>query len=367
MHLKQLRLINFKNYKDASLSFSSKINCILGDNGSGKTNLLDAIHYLSMAKSAFNSIDTQNINNGESFFTLMGSYSDSKKSHDIFCSQEKGKKKILKFDNDEYEKLSEHIGKFPCVLICPNDSDLIREGNEVRRKFFDSIISQANQEYLKNLIRYNHNLKQRNHLLRFFQNQLSVDHDLLEPYNKVLLETGLELYEQRKELAKKLIPPFTSRYAVLSSEKEEVSIKYSSQFDKDEYEKHFQDSLESDMELQRTTFGVHKDKWDFEIGAKPLKKYGSQGQQKTFVIALKLAQFDILDEEKGFRPLLLLDDIFDKLDDHRIKKLMGMVAEDQFSQIFLTDARPERTLTILSSLNLESNSIRIENGSVLNE
>jgi DNA replication and repair protein RecF len=362
MHLKQLRLINFKNYQDELFDFSQKINCVVGDNGSGKTNLLDAIHYLSMTKSAFNNVDTQNIKNGDGFFSLIGKYNISGKSHDLFCSQERGKKKVFKMDSNDYEKLSEHIGKFPCVLISPNDTDLIREGSEIRRKFFDSIISQADQQYLHDLIDYNHNLKQRNHLLRYFQNQLEIDHDLLAPYNKILLEEGLKLYTKRKDLTKEFIPPFIEKYADLSSEKEKVSIQYSSQFDHDDYLELFNKSLSSDLEVQRTTFGIHRDKWEFFIQDKPLKKYGSQGQQKTFVVALKLSQFDILNEEKGFRPVLLLDDIFDKLDDHRIEKLMDMVARDQFSQIFLTDARPERTKTILSSLNLSSNLITIDEG-----
>jgi DNA replication and repair protein RecF len=365
MHLKQLRLINFKNYQDEIFDFSQKINCVVGDNGSGKTNLLDAIHYLSMTKSAFNTIDSQNIRNGDSFFSLIGEYTICGKSHDLFCSQERGKKKVFRLDNDEYEKLSEHIGKCPCVLISPNDTDLIRDGSEIRRRFFDSIISQADQQYLQDLIDYNHNLKQRNHLLRYFQNQLEIDHDLLEPYNKILLDKGLGLYKMRKNLTNGFIPPFIEKYADLSSEKEMVSINYSSQFDNDDYLEQFNKSLSSDLDTQRTTFGIHKDKWEFLIENKPLKKFGSQGQQKTFVVALKLAQFDLLNKEKGFCPVLLLDDIFDKLDDHRIEKLMDMVARDQFSQIFLTDARPERTKTILSSLNLSSNLITIDEGKQL--
>ncbi|NNF22483.1 MAG: DNA replication and repair protein RecF [Saprospiraceae bacterium] len=362
MHLKQLRLINFKNYRDEIIDFSQEINCIVGDNGSGKTNLLDAIHYLSMTKSAFNSIDSQNIKNGDAFFSIIGKYTQSGKSHDLFCSQERGKKKVFRLDNDEYEKLSEHVGKFPCVLISPNDTDLIREGSEIRRRFFDSIISQADQQYLKDLIDYTHNLKQRNHLLRYFQNQLDIDHDLLEPYNKVLLDKGLKLYEKRKDLTNQFIPLFIEKYSDLSSEKEIVSINYSSQFDKDNHIELFNKSLAFDLDTQRTTFGIHRDKWDFFIEDKPLKKFGSQGQQKTFVISLKLAQFELLYREKGFCPVLLLDDIFDKLDDHRIEKLMDMVAKDQFSQIFLTDARPERTKTILSSLNLNSNLVTIDEG-----
>lgn len=362
MYLKKLHLINFKNYIDEKFDFSSKINCIVGDNGSGKTNLLDAIHYISMTKSAFNNVDTQNIKHGEQFFSIIGDLEIEKKSHHILCNLEKGKKKILKLDNNEYEALSQHIGKFPVVLISPYDLDLIREGHDIRRRFVDSLISQTDQLYLQTLIEYNHNLKQRNHLLRYFHDKLEVDHDLLDPYNKILLEKGFKLYQKRKELTSQFVPFFQNKYSALASGKEKASITYSSQFDDDDHNSVFESSLNSDLDLQRTTFGIHRDKWEFLINGKPLKKYGSQGQQKTFVIALKLTQFEVLMNEKKFAPIMLLDDIFDKLDDKRIERLMSMVADDQFHQIFLTDARPERTKTILTSLNLSSNVIMIKNG-----
>jgi len=364
MHVKQIRLINFKNYQDQHFQFSPGINCIVGPNGSGKTNLLDALYYLSMTKSAFNSTDAQNIRNGEPFFSLLGDIDLQGKSHSLFCSLEKGKKKVFKLGENEYEKLSEHIGKFPCVLIAPNDIDLIREASEIRRKYFDSIISQIDQAYLRDLIRYNHNLKQRNHLLRLFRNHLEMDKDLLDSYDKVLLEIGFRLYEIRKSFSQDFIPSFIEKYASLADEKEQVSVKYESQFESDNYTDLLQESLSKDIELQRTTFGAHKDKWTFEIGGRTLKRFGSQGQQKTFIIGLKLSQFDFLNEFKGFRPVLLLDDVFDKLDDNRIEHLMDMIANKKFSQIFLTDARPERTKTILSSLNLKSNVISIEQGKV---
>lgn len=362
MHVKHIRLINFKNYQDQHFEFSPGINCIIGPNGSGKTNLLNALYYLSMTKSAFNAVDSQNIRNSETFFSILSDIDLQGKQHTLFCSQQKGKKKVFKFDEYEYEKLSEHIGKFPCVLIAPNDTDLIRDSSEVRRKFFDSIISQIDQDYLNDLIRYNHNLKQRNHLLRLFHNRLEMDKDLLDLYDKVLIEIGFGLYEKRKIFSNNFIPSFVEKYDSLANGEEQVSVKYESQFEKDDYLDLFQSSISDDIELQRTTFGAHQDKWTFEIGGNALKKFGSQGQQKTFIIGLKLAQFDILKKLKGFRPVLLLDDIFDKLDDQRIKHLMDMIANKMFSQIFLTDARPERTISILEALNLTSNVITIDPG-----
>lgn len=367
MHLKNLRLLNFKNYEDAYIEFTSKINCIVGDNGSGKTNMLDAIHYLSLTKSAINSIDMLNIRHESNFFTIKGTFNKLGRDHEVFCSLEKGKKKVFRQDNSEYEKMSEHIGQFPTVLISPGDNEIIREGNDIRRKYFDTILAQIDHQYLLNLIGYNHNLRQRNSLLKFFRDNLSADPDLIEPYNHILLDLGQKIHQKRKNFADRYFPVFIKKYAFIAEEKEKTSISYVSQFDEMDYEHTLKSALSYEIENQRTTFGIHKDKWEFMIDGRRLKKVGSQGQRKTFVIALKLAQYDIIKDEKGFAPVLLLDDIFDKLDDSRIHKLMEMVAADYFSQIFLTDARPERTNSILSSLSLESNIVAIKDGKITNK
>jgi len=365
VHLIDIRLINFKNYNDVHVQCSPGINCIVGVNGSGKTNLIDAIYYLSLTKSAFNTIDIQNINHEEEFFTIIGKFQAAGKKHEIHCSQKRSKKKKFRFDNNKYERLSDHIGIFPIVLIAPNDNDIIREGNEFRRKFFDSLLSQIDNQYLKDLIAYNHNLRQRNGLLKFFSDNLTIDSDLLEPYNKILYDLGKNIYEKRIHFSEIYLPIFEEKYRYISGNKESASIKYTSQFDDAGIKDLIEQSLDLDLALRRTSVGVHKDTWEFAIEGRGLKKFGSQGQQKTFGIALKIAQFDIVKKEKGFAPVLMLDDIFDKLDDDRIHSLMEMVAKDYFSQIFLTDARPKRTRSILSSLNLRANIITVNDGQIL--
>ena len=365
MHLKNLRLLNFKNYEDVYIEFTSKINCIVGENGSGKTNMLDAMHYLSLTKSAINSIDIQNIRHESIFFTIKGTFNKSGRDHEIFCSLEKGKKKVFRQDNTEYEKLSEHIGQFPAVLIAPGDNEIIRDGNDIRRKYFDTILAQIDHQYLLDLMDYNHNLRQRNSLLKFFRDNLSADPDLIEPYNHNLLDLGQKIHQKRKNFADRYFPVFEEKYAFIAENKEKTTISYVSQFDEIDYENTLKTTLSHDIEAQRTSFGIHNDKWELMINGRRLKNFGSQGQQKTFVIALKLAQYDVIKEENGFAPLLLLDDIFDKLDDRRIHKLMGMVAADYFSQIFITDTRPERTKSILSSLSLEGNIVAINDGKII--
>jgi DNA replication and repair protein RecF len=360
MQLKNLKLLNFKNYEASTFEFIQGINCIVGSNGTGKTNLLDAIHYLSMTKSGLNSADSQNIRHGESFFTIIGNIQDQDKDvHEVFCSLKKGAKKNFRYDQLEYERLSEHIGKFPSVLIAPNDTDLIQGGNSARRKFFDSLIAQIDQEYLQDLIHYNHNLKQRNSLLKYFRDNLSGDQDLIKSYDLNLVEKGERLFNKRTEFLTKYQPIFEQKYDYLTDGKEHATLGYVSQFAKPDPLLQLQKTLARDIELQRTTFGTHKDEWLFDFDSKDLKKFGSQGQQKSYLISLKIAQFDLLSEIKGFSPILLLDDIFDKLDDSRIEKFMHLVSESQNTQVFITDARPERTKSILKKLKLTSNTITI--------
>lgn len=364
MRLENISLINFKNYSELSLRFSPQVNCFMGENGSGKTNLLDAIFYLSMSKSAFNSIDQQNIKHDAPYFMIKGEFRVKGKNFEIQCVQKAGQKKILKNNREIYEKLSDHIGKFPLVLVAPDDTDLIRESGDARRKFLDSIISQLDASYLNNLIRYNHFLKQRNSLLKQFAIKNYVDYDLLEPYDHNLLKIGKDVFEIRKSFIKNFIPVFSDHYLNLSEGKEKTSIMYQSELAEENFAKDFLQSRKKDMLLQRTTMGIHKDDLKFEIEDYPLKKFGSQGQQKSFLIALKLAHYDIIKKEKSFHPLLLLDDIFDKLDDQRISKLLEMVSGDRFGQLFVTDARPERTINIFSSIQSEVKFFKISNGTV---
>ncbi|MGI9541973.1 MAG: DNA replication/repair protein RecF [Cyclobacteriaceae bacterium] len=364
MHLENLSLVNFKNYAKCDLGFSSQINCFVGPNGSGKTNLLDAIHYLSLTKSAFNTIDQQNIRHGTDYFAVNGTFALDGRSHTIKCSLKTGEKKQFKNGSDRYEKLSQHIGLFPLILITPYDTEIIREGSELRRKFFDNLLAQIDQDYLNQLIEYNHYLRQRNKLLKQFQERNYFDPNLLESYDRNLIGGGQMLSKCRVQLLNDYLPFFKQRYQEISDGNEEVTLTYRSDLLEGNFPELFRSKLQKDMALQRTTMGIHKDDFLFELEGHPIKKLGSQGQQKSFVIALKLAQFELIKKAKGFKPLLLMDDIFDKLDDQRIAKLMDLVAGKAFGQLFVTDARPERTKAIFETVEAEVKLFGVNNGEV---
>jgi DNA replication and repair protein RecF len=357
--LQSLTLHNFKNYEDFSVQFCPSINCIVGVNGVGKTNMLDAVHYLSLTKSAFNSQDVHSIRHGEELFVVSGKFHLAEKKHQILCGLQQGQKKTLKIDQVPYQKFTEHIGLFPVVLIAPQDHTLITEGSEERRKFFDAIISQIDQPYMLNLVQYNHYLKQRNALLKQAKERGVWDSDLLATYDALLLPLAQHIYERRKNFTENLLPAFLVHYQYLTEGAEQVHIKYESDVENSNFPRLFADNLRKDVELQRTTMGVHKDDFEFLLGDFPLKKFGSQGQQKSFLIALKLAHFGIIQAQKGIKPILLLDDIFDKLDDKRIAKLLAMVARQDFGQIILTDARPERSRQILQGIDAEKQFIEL--------
>ncbi|PWL29885.1 DNA replication/repair protein RecF [uncultured Roseivirga sp.] len=363
MHLESVRLIQYKNYKQAQVSFSPQVNCFLGENGSGKTNLLDAIFYLAFTKSADQALDMQCIFHNEDFFSIKGEFKVEEKKRVVLGAYQKGKKKQIKLDDKPYKKVSEHIGKFPTVLIAPNDTDVIRGASEDRRKFFDAIISQVDQGYLNNLIAYNHVLKQRNSLLKQFAEQDRFDSDLLEPFTEKLVELGTKVHEVRSRFIESFKPLLMEHYSKLSSEKELIGIEYESDF-AEGIEGKMQSSLKKDLILKRTNKGIHKDEFVFIMDDVPVKKFGSQGQQKSYLIALKLANFDFLKNQLGVKPILLLDDIFDKLDDQRIEKLMQMVASDAFGQIFVTDARPERSISIFEKIDQEHKYFTVSQGVV---
>ena len=364
MHIEKLVLINFKNYQDISIEFEPHINCILGKNGSGKTNLLDAIYYLSTTKSAINAIDSQNINFEKSFFTIKGEFVLEDDYWKVRCTFQEGKKKLFEVNGAEYEKLREHIGRFPVIFIAPNDTDLVREGSEIRRKFFDMMISQLDRNYLDDLMAYNHYLKNRNSLLKQFAESNRYDKALLEPYDQKLLELGRKIYLKRDEFTAPFNQLFLNQYNRLSGKEESVSLKYVSDFAQENYQQEFSARLKKDLALQRSTFGTHKDDFKFLIEGNPLKKFGSQGQQKSFVLALRLTHYLILNREKGFKPILLLDDIFDKLDSSRIETLINIISGKEFGQVFLTDARSERTKDLLQGLGLEARIYEISRGNI---
>lgn len=380
MHLEKLSLTNFKNYEDARYTFGQQVNVIVGPNGSGKTNLLDAVYFLSLSKSAFQAQDALSILHDADYFIIDGIFQEHDdldvqpgRTHpgriQITISLQRGQRKVLMADKKPYERISEHIGRFPVVLVAPNDTDLVREHSEDRRHFFDGVLSQLDPDYLRNYLMYQQVLKQRNSLLKLFAEPgRQVDNDLLDTYDEPLLELGQKIYERRKRFIEEFLPSFRVHYAFLSDEREEVNIVYESEVSNPDFASEFRHFRRRDTVLQRTTMGIHKDDYSFMIGGSngqppvPLKKFGSQGQQKTFVIALKLAQFDQLQTEKGIKPILLLDDIFDKLDDRRIGKLIQQMDDGAFGQLFITDARPERTRELLTNVKADVRFFEVGSG-----
>ena len=351
MYLKKISLLNFKNLEAQSFDFQQKINCFVGNNGVGKTNILDAIYYLSFAKSYFNSVAIQNIRHGASFFMVEGDYVIDHRNEKIVCSLKKGQKKVLKRNGKSYEKFSEHIGQLPLVIISPADRDLVTEGSDTRRKFIDGVISQQNKNYLLDLLAYNKVLTQRNALLKYFAANRTFDALNLSVYDEQLSEYGTRIYEVRKAFLKKFIPIFNEKYQVISNDKERVDLVYKSQLNDFSMNSLLQKSLEKDKILQYTTAGTHKDDLSFEIGDYPIKKFGSQGQQKSYLIALKFAQFEFIKQQSNVVPILLLDDIFDKLDESRVLQIINLVNNDEFGQIFITDTHSERTENIVKQSN----------------
>lgn len=367
MYLKNLSLVNFKNYDEAELVFSDGANAFTGDNGAGKTNLLDAIHYLSLCKSYFNPIDSQQIKQDRDLFMIQGKFDKDNQEEFIACGVKKNQKKQFKRNKKEYTRLADHIGLFPLVMISPNDISLILDGSEERRKFIDNVISQTDNHYLDELITYNKSLLNRNALLKRIAETGRYDPTLLEIFDEQLVNSGMKIFEKRKQFMESFTNIFNEHYQYLSDDAEQVTLTYDSMLLNGDFDALLKSAAEKDKILQRTTVGIHKDELQFAIHGMPLKKFGSQGQQKSFLIALKLAKYSFLNQQKGYKPLLLLDDIFDKLDDKRITKLMKMVSEDDFGQIFITDTNPERLKAIFNAINVKLNLFTIENQIIRNE
>jgi DNA replication and repair protein RecF len=363
VHLRKLNLFHFKNIEEAHLEFQGDIVCLLGKNGTGKTSLLDAIYYLSFTKSAINPSDSQNIKQGQSQFIIKSEFENAGKTHEIMCAYQSGQKKIIREDGQDCIKFSEHVGKYPVVLISPQDIELIWDGSEMRRKFFDSLISQLDKLYLENLIVYTNHLKQRNSLLRTFSESGKIDHDLLASYDQKIIPAGNYIFSKRKQFVADFLPFFKKQYQFLvEGSREEVHIQYRSDLEKSDFADLLTKNLQRDILLQRTSAGIHRDDFEFLINQNELKRLGSQGQQKSFLIALKLAEFQSIAEAKQFKPILLLDDIFDKLDDQRIHQLMLLISQGTFGQLFITDARQGRSQEILKEVNVNAQVFTVENG-----
>lgn len=362
MHLEKLSLIHFKNYAECSLSFNKHVNCFIGNNGEGKTNVLDAIHYLSFCKSFFNPIDSQNISHNAPFFVVQGHFLINGNEEEVYCGQKRNQKKQFKRNKKEYTRLADHIGLIPLVMISPSDSELITEGSESRRKFIDSVIAQYDKDYLEYLIKYNKVLSHRNALLKQFAISGNFNYDSLDIWNIQLIEYGIHVYETRKKFIESFISIFQQYYELISGGKELVDIHYNSHLNKAAFTEVLEKALQKDCAMEYTTVGIHKDDLDFLINGYPLKKYASQGQQKSFLIALKLAQFDFIKNIKQTKPILLMDDIYDKLDDNRVKQLMELVCTDNFGQLFITDTHPQRLADLFGKTDAEAKIFLIKNG-----
>ena len=360
MQLQELNLVNFRNYTDVKVRFLNDVVVFTGQNGSGKTNLLDAIHYLSFCKSFLNPVDSQNIKGNEPFFVIQGLYTHEERDEAIYCGMKRGLKKQFKRNGKEYERLSEHIGLIPLVVISPSDIALIREGSEERRRFIDSVISQYDKPYLENLIRYNRLIQQRNASLR----QGNVPDELLDIWDEQLPLYAIPVFEARKAFFAQIAPLINSYYSFISGARETADIRYESQLHDQDFSTLLRSSREKDRIMHYSTAGVHKDDLGMVLNDFPLRKYASQGQQKSFLIALKLAEFDVIRDEKGLKPLLLLDDIFEKLDQERITALMTLVNQNHFGQLFITDTHAERVAEILRGINCSFDQFPINEGKI---
>jgi len=367
MYIWEISIVNYKNLKEVQLGFSPKLNCFIGKNGAGKTNILDSVYFLSFCKSFSNASDLMNVTHEESYFMLNGNYNRLDSNENISCGFKKGGIKQFKRNSKVYKKLVEHIGLFPLVMISPADFNLISGGSEERRKFMDGVISQYNQLYLDDLLKYNRALQQRNNLLRQFATSHHFDADLLELWNMKLVEFGERIFRQRKEFVEKLIPVFQQYYSFISQDNEKVSLVYESQLENSGLEDLLKNSVAKDRALQFTSQGIHKDELIFYIGDHPIKKLGSQGQMKTYLVSLKLAQFDFIKVISGLKPILLLDDIFDKLDQHRVEQIVKVVAGEQFGQIFITDTNREHLDSIIRKMDTDSRIFLVENGNVIQQ
>nr|WP_297166309.1 DNA replication and repair protein RecF [uncultured Dysgonomonas sp.] len=363
MILERISILGYKNIEQAELTFSPQLNCFIGKNGMGKTNLLDAVYYLSFCKSHNNQVDSQNIKHDADFALIQGYYFlGGSDEEEFFCSLRRRQKKQFKRNKKEYEKLSDHIGCLPLVMVSPSDSDLITGGSDERRKFMDVVLSQFDKEYLHALIRYNKALQQRNALLK---SDMQADESLYELWEEQLAYEGQIIHTKRKAFVEQFIPTFQYYYNFICQSNETVELKYESPLDEGNLVDLLKHKRERDKILGYTTAGVHRDDLDMRMDDYSVKKVGSQGQNKTYVVAMKLAQFDFLKKAGSTTPILLLDDIFDKLDSTRVEQIVKLVSEDNFGQIFITDTNRDHLDDILKGLNSDYRLYQVEGGGVL--
>lgn len=361
MFLKKLSVVNFKNLAQADLAFTARINCFVGGNGAGKTNVIDAIHYLSVCKSALVMTDAQSVRHDDDFFVLDGEYTTAaNKKESVVCAFKRGGGKTLKRNGKEYEKLSNHMGLIPVVIVSPTDSALVNDAAEERRRWLNSFLSQLDKSYLNALIRYNQVLSERNRLLKQGGGE-----EIMEIFDIQLVESGQEIYTRRAEIVAQLVPLVAQYYRILSDDSEQIELRYQSEVSETPFAELLAAAREKDRVNQFTTCGIHRDDMKMRIGGYALRKYGSQGQQKSFLIALKLAQYSIVAERSGEKPILLLDDLFDRLDNERVARLISLVSADDFGQIFITDCSRPRLEGVLESSGEEYTLFTVDEGRII--
>ncbi|HUX54738.1 MAG TPA: DNA replication/repair protein RecF [Williamwhitmania sp.] len=365
MRLDRLSLLNFKNFQEVSINLSAGLNCFVGANGAGKTNLLDAVHYLSMSKSFLMAADIHSIRHQEEFFVVQGDFFRDGREERIYCGVKRGMPKTFKRNGKDYEKISDHIGLLPVVFVSPYDTNLIDGPGEERRRYLNSVISQLDSAYLTAMMDYNRVLSQRNRFLKQAWEKRHLDEEVMDVLDLQLSALGAAVYERRRQFVDEIVPLFNSYYQFVSGGKEKVELGYESSLSKMPLVELLKMSREKDRFLQHTSVGVHRDDIELLIDGFPVKRVGSQGQQKTVLIALKLAQFDYISRATGLKPLLLLDDIFDKLDMQRVEQLIALVAGEGFSQIFITDSNKTRLDGILRQTMGQHRLFRVEDGLVI--
>ncbi len=363
MILENLVLTNYKNYSNEKFEFSSEINCFVGQNGSGKTNILDAIYFLAMTKSNFQSKDKILLFEDSYFFTLSTKIQESDSNHDVFAAFQTGKRKNFKFDEIPYKKPIEHVGKIPLVFVTPYDTDVIRESSETRRKFFDQLFCQLDHEYLVDLVKYQNLVKSRNALMKQFKDKDYFDKDLLATFDNQLFPLNISISKKRKKFTDGLKSDFIQFYNEITQSSEVVNLDYQTTVD-DNIRVAFQENIQKDRILCRTSVGIHKDDFIFKLNDNPIRDFGSQGQQKSYIMALQLAKFEELKKLSNKKPLLLLDDIFDKLDENRIAHLMKLIGQKRFGQIFITDTNANRLKTVLEKLESKVKYFHISEGQI---
>lgn len=369
MILRELNILNYKNIREARMSFSDKLNCFVGLNGQGKTNILDAIYYISFTKSAYNAIDSQNIHHDEEMAMVQGRYQIKEEDEELIsCGLKRGVKKQFRRGKKDYKRLLDHIGLIPLVMVSPQDSELVVEGSDERRKFMDGVISQYNRAYLEHLTQYNALLKQRNALLKQYENARlgELPEALFEVLELQMVQHAMPIYQERVRFIEQFTPYFQEVYRAISGAKEEVSLAYVSQLHERDLAEALARTRGRDLILGWTSQGVHKDELEMKLGDYPLKRVGSQGQQKSYLLAMKLGQALYLDSVHAVnqKPILLLDDIFDKLDSERVERIVQLVAGEQFGQIFITDTDRQHLTTLLAEYSERAKVFEVNNGNI---